>query len=239
MTLSARLVTVVVTLALLAAKKDPAEKDKKKDDALKMKADTFAGLALRGIGPAMISGRITDIAIHPKNNAIRYVASASGNLWKTVNAGTTWTPIFDDQGSYSLGSVTLDPKNPLTVWLGTGENNSQRSVSYGDGVYKSVDGGTSWENVGLKASEHISTILVDPRDSNVVWVAAQGPLWSPGGDRGLYVTRDGGKTWTKSLDISENTGVTDVVMDPRNPDVMLAAAYQRRRHVWTLFNGGP
>jgi photosystem II stability/assembly factor-like uncharacterized protein len=234
----------ILTLALLvpiavAAPKKDKEKPEEKKDTSKMKDDTFAGLSMRGIGPAMISGRITDIAVHPKDKAIRYVTAASGNVWKTVNAGTTWTPIFDDQGSYSIGCITLDPKNPLTVWLGSGENNSQRSVSYGDGVYKSVDGGTSWENVGLKASEHISKILVDPRDSSVVWVAAQGPLWSPGGDRGLYVTRDGGATWTKSLDISENTGVTDVVMDPRNPDVMLAASYQRRRHVWTLINGGP
>src|SRR5262245_45157168 len=155
----ARLLSVALSLALLAAAKEPAEK-KKEEDKGKLKDDTFSGLALRNIGPAMISGRITDIAIHPKDHAIRYVTAASGNLWKTTNSGTTWKPIFDDQGSYSLGCITLDPKNPLTVWLGSGENNSQRSVSYGDGVYKSLDGGTSWENVGLKASEHISKILV-------------------------------------------------------------------------------
>ena len=131
------------------------------------------------------------------------------------------------------------PRTRWSIWVGTGENNSQRSVSYGDGLYKSTDGGKSWDNVGLKKSEHIGKIVIDPRDSNIVYVAAQGPLWSPGGDRGLYKTTDGGKTWKAVLAISENTGVTDVVLDPRNPDILYAATYQRRRHVWTLIDGGP
>ncbi len=215
--------------------------EKKKEDEKKdpMSAATFAGLELRGIGPALTSGRVGDIAVDPTSPKTWYVAVASGGLWKTVNAGTTFTPIFDGQGVFSIGCVTVDPKNPLTVWVGTGENNSQRSVAYGDGVYKSQDGGKTWENVGLKKSEHIAKILIDPRDSNTVYVASQGPLWAPGGDRGLYKTTDGGKTWKPILTISENTGVTDVVMDSRNPDVLYAAAYQRRRHVWTLINGGP
>jgi photosystem II stability/assembly factor-like uncharacterized protein len=219
-----------------AKKADTKKADAKKDEA---KPDKFKGLAFRGIGPAMISGRITDVAVNPKNNATWYVTTASGSVWKTINAGTTWTPIFDDQGSYSIGCVTLDPGNPLTVWIGTGENNSQRSVAYGDGVYRSSDGGTSWENLGLKNSEHIAKILIDPRDSSRVLVAAQGPLWAPGGDRGLYETKDGGKTWKAILTVDENTGVTDVVRDPRNPDVLYAATYQRRRHIWTLIDGGP
>ena len=135
--------------------------------------------------------------------------------------------------------MVLDPKNSNVVWVGTGENNSQRSVAYGDGVYKSLDSGRTWTNVGIKQSEHIGKILIDPRDSETVYVAAQGPLWGPGGDRGLYKTTDGGKTWTRILAIDENTGVTDVVLDPRNPDVLIAATYQRRRHVWTLIDGGP
>jgi len=215
---------------------DPA---KKSEPSGPMKADTFNGLALRAIGPAMISGRISDLVVHPRDKAVWYVAAASGGVWKTTNAGTTWKPIFDDQGSFSIGSIAIDPKNPLTLWVGTGENNSQRSVAYGDGVYKSVDGGTTWTTMGLKNSEHLSRIVVDPRDSNVVWVSAQGPLWSPGGDRGLYVTRDGGKTWTKAFETSPHTGVTEVHLDPRDPDVMFAATYQRRRHVWTVINGGP
>ncbi|MGZ5446456.1 MAG: WD40/YVTN/BNR-like repeat-containing protein [Thermoanaerobaculia bacterium] len=208
-------------------------------DAPKYDHSTFSGLPLRGIGPAMPSGRIGDLAVDPRDTRVWYVAVASGGVWKTVNAGTTFEPIFDSEGSYSIGCVTIDPNNSLVVWVGSGENNSQRSVSWGDGVYKSVDGGKSWKNVGLGKSEHIGKILVDPRDSNVVYVAAQGPLWNPGGDRGLYKTTDGGKTWKPVLTISENTGVTDVVFDPHNPDILYAASYQRRRHVYTLINGGP
>src|SRR5262249_28372144 len=184
-------------------------------------------------------GRNAAFAVPAADASNYYVADASGGVWKTTNAGTTWTPIFDNEGSYSIGAIALDAKNPHVVWVGTGENNSQRSVSYGDGVYRSDDGGKSWKNVGLKNSEHIGRILIDPRNSDVVYVAAQGPLWSAGGDRGLYKTVDRGKTWKKVLSISENTGVTDVVLDPRDPDVLIAAAYQRRRHVWTLINGGP
>nr|NIV49398.1 glycosyl hydrolase [Gammaproteobacteria bacterium] len=241
----ARVVSLFVLLLLMIDPVAAAKKAKSGDgeeqgkDEGPLAAKTFTGLKLRSIGPAITSGRIGDIAVHPRDKALYYVAVASGGVWKTANAGTTWTPIFDDQGSYSIGCVTIDPNNPLVVWVGTGENNSQRSVSYGDGVYKSVDGGTTWAKMGLENSEHISKIVVDPRDSNTVWVAAQGPLWAPGGDRGLYRTQDGGENWELVLEISENTGVTDIVFDPRNPDVIYAAAYQRRRRVWTLINGGP
>ena len=203
------------------------------------RSSTFSGLSFRSIGPALTSGRVSDIAVHPDNRKEYYLAIASGGVWKTVNAGTTWEPIFDDQPSYSIGCVTIDPNNALVVWVGTGENNSQRSVSNGDGVYKSVDGGKSWTNVGLETSEHIAKIVVDPRDSNTVYVASQGPLWRSGGERGLYKTTDGGESWNLVLEISENTGVTDLLMDPRDPDVLIAASYQRRRHVWTLIDGGP
>jgi photosystem II stability/assembly factor-like uncharacterized protein len=211
----------------------------KAEEKGKLNAGTFAGLKLRNIGPALMSGRVSDIAVDPTDRSTWYVAVASGGVWKTANAGITWAPIFDNYGSYSIGCVTVDPNNHLTVWVGTGENNSQRSVGWGDGVYKSLDGGRSFKNMGLKNSEHIAKIIVDPRDSKVVYVASQGPLWSAGGDRGLYKTVDGGETWELVLDISENTGVTDIALDPRNPDVVYAAAYQRRRHVWTLINGGP
>ncbi|MCP5103988.1 MAG: glycosyl hydrolase [bacterium] len=204
-----------------------------------LNAGTAAGLKFRNIGPALMSGRISDIAVHPQKQSTWYVAAGSGGVWKTVNAGTTWTPIFDKQTSYSIGCVTLDPNNPEVVWVGTGENVSGRHVGYGDGIYKSLNGGKTWQNMGLKQSEHISKILVDPRDSNLVYVAAEGPLWSPGGERGLYKTTDGGKTWKFSLEISKNTGVTDVAMDSANPDILYAAAYQRRRSVASLLAGGP
>lgn len=211
--------------------------DEKEEEDL-MSPGTFSGLALRNIGPALMSGRISDIAVHPEDRSVWYVTVACGGVWKTVNAGTTWTPIFDDQPSYSIGCVAIDPLNPFTVWVGTGENNSQRSVGYGDGVYKSLDGGKHWKRMGLENSGHTGKILIDPRDSKVVYVAAQGPLWSAGGDRGLYKTVDGGETWTCVLEISENTGVSDMVFDPRDPDVLYASSYQRRRHVWTLISGG-
>ena len=237
--------TSLLILALLAPGVALARRDK--DDAAKaaeeqtgkLKAATFAGLALRPLGPALTSGRVIDIAVHPEDARVWYVAAASGGVWKTVNAGVTWTPVFDGEGSYSIGCVVVDPANPHVVWVGTGENNSQRSVGYGDGVYKSRDGGKTWQRMGLERSEHVGKIVIDPRDSDVVYVAAQGPLWSSGGDRGLYKTSDGGATWKRVLAISDDTGVTDVVLDPRDPDVLVAASYQRRRRVWTLIDGGP
>ena len=215
-----------------------ADDDEETEDKL-FASKNLSALKFRPIGPAITEGRISDIAIVPGAHHHWYAATASGGVWETVNSGTTWKPIFEGKGSYSIGCITIDPGNPLVLWVGTGENNSQRSVSYGDGVYKSVDGGTSWENVGLEDSEHIAKIVVDPRDSDHVYVAAQGPLWREGGDRGLYETADGGDTWNLILEVDEHTGVTDLVIDPRDPDVMYAATYQRRRHVWTLIDGGP
>jgi photosystem II stability/assembly factor-like uncharacterized protein len=202
-------------------------------------SEALAGLEFRNIGPALMSGRISDMAIHPKCRSVWYVCAASGGVWKTENAGTTWTPIFDAQGSYSIGCVTLDPSNPEIVWVGTGENVGGRHVGFGDGVYKSLNGGGTWTNMGLSKSEHVGRILVDPRDSNVVYVAAEGPLWASGGERGLYKTVDGGKTWTLSLEISKDTGVTSAEFDPANPDTIYAAAYQRRRTVAAFMGGGP
>jgi len=226
---------LVILFALNAVGGEEGENKEK----TKLSAETFSGIKLRNIGPALMSGRIADIAIdHTKPN-IWYVAVGSGNVWKTVNAGTTWTPIFEKYGSYSIGCVTIDPSNSAVIWIGTGENVGGRHVGYGDGVYKSLDGGKSFKNMGLKNSEHIAKILVDPRDSNVVYVASQGPLWSGGGDRGLYKTTDGGKTWNQILSKGPYTGVTDVAFDPRNPDVMYAATHQRHRTVWALVNGGP
>jgi photosystem II stability/assembly factor-like uncharacterized protein len=214
------------------------KKDEEKDKS-PYKSATFDGLKFRLLGPAVTSGRITDFAVNPDNCHEFYVAVASGNVWKTTNSGNTWEPIFDKYGSFSTGCVTIDPNNSHVIYVGTGENNSQRSVSWGDGIYRSEDGGKSFKNIGLKNSEHIGKILVDPRDSKIIYVAAQGPLWGPGGQRGLYKSTDYGATWDSVLYVSENTGINDVVMDPRNPDVLYASSYQRRRHVWVLINGGP
>jgi photosystem II stability/assembly factor-like uncharacterized protein len=201
--------------------------------------DTLQTFAFRTLGPSLTTGRISDIAVDPKNPSVWYAAAASGNLWKTENRGNVWTPIFETYGSYSLGVVTVDPRDSNIVWLGTGENNNQRSVAFGDGVYKSTDAGATWKRMGLENSEHIQNIVIDPRSSNVVYVTAIGPLWSSGGDRGLYKTTDGGQSWKAVLTISADTGVTDLAMDPKNPDVLYAAAYQRRRAVGQLIGGGP
>jgi photosystem II stability/assembly factor-like uncharacterized protein len=199
----------------------------------------YDALAFRNIGPAINGGRIADIDIHPDDRNVMYVAVGSGGVWKTENAGTTWQPIFDDESSYSIGSVEIDPSKPATVWVGTGEDVGGRHVGFGDGVYKSTDGGNTWRNMGLRASEHISTMLVHPENSDVVWVSAQGPLWTPGGERGLYKTDDGGATWRKVLGDGEWTGVTDIVMDPRDPDVLYAATWDRHRTVAAYMGGGP
>jgi len=223
-----------LTLALAALFLSIASATFAQDDA-----NPLASLPLRSIGPALTSGRIADFAFHPERKHEYYVAVASGGVWKTTNNGTTWTPLFDGEGSYAIGVVELDPSDSNTVWVGTGENNAQRSVGFGDGVYKSIDGGKSWTNMGLKDSGHISQIWIHPDDSDVVLVAAQGPLWNSGGDRGLYKSTDGGESWKNILSIDADTGINEFVVDPRDSDRIVASSYQRRRHVWTLINGGP
>ncbi|MCK5136944.1 MAG: hypothetical protein KAR19_14250 [Bacteroidales bacterium] len=200
---------------------------------------TLNGLKFRNIGPAFVSGRIADIAVHPEDDNCWYVAVGSGGVWKTVNAGVTWTPIFDGQPSYSIGCVTIDPNNPHTIWVGTGENVGGRHVGFGDGIYKSIDDGKSWENMGLGSSEHISKIIVHPDNPDIVFVAVQGPLWSEGGERGLYKSTDGGENWNKVLGDDRWIGVTDLVMDTEDPDWLYAASWQRHRNVAAYVGGGP
>jgi len=210
------------------------------DTTNKISSATFAGLRFRSLGPALTSGRIIDIAIHPSDKSTWYIAAASGGVWKTTNAGITWAPIFEDQGSYSIGALAIDPKDPLTIWVGTGEHNSQRSVGYGDGVYKSTDGGRTWTNTGLKLSGNIGRIAIDSRNSAVVYVAAQGPLWSGGGERGVYKTTDGGATWAQVLKGDNDwTGANEVHLDPKNPEVVYASLWQRFRRQWGFIDGGP
>jgi photosystem II stability/assembly factor-like uncharacterized protein len=218
-------------------KKGSAKEQEKKE--LADSSSTFSGLSFRSIGPAWASGRISDFAVNPNDHSEIYVAVSAGNIWKTTNNGTTWTPVFDNYGAYSIGCLKLDPLNPFIIWAGTGEHNHQRAIGYGDGIYKSEDGGASWKNMGLKNSRQIGMIAIDPRNTDVVYVAAEGSIWGPGGDRGLFKTTDGGKNWKKMLEISENTGVNNVILDPRYPDVIYATSEQRRRHVFTKISGGP
>ncbi|MBE9484219.1 MAG: glycosyl hydrolase, partial [Bacteroidetes bacterium] len=238
--LSSTLFALVIMMFLFASPDAFAQKKKKSDE----KNDTItsgqvSGLKWRSIGPAFTSGRIADFAVNPCNPSEYYVAVASGHIWKTVNNGTTFSPIFDNYGAYSIGCLAMDPNNHNVVWAGTGENNHQRALGYGNGVYKTVDGGKKWKNKGLKDSRQVGKILIDPRNSDVVYVAAEGSVWGPGGERGLYKTIDGGTTWELVLEISEHTGINDMVMDPRDPDVIYASSEQRRRHVHTKIGGGP
>lgn len=230
---------ITFLIVLISFSNANAQKKKEKDaNKYWLQSSQLQGLKFRSIGPALTSGRISDIAVNPKNFNEYYVAVASGGVWKTTNHGVSYQPIFDGEGSYSIGCITIDPNQPSTIWVGTGENNNQRSVGYGDGVYKSTDGGKTWKNMGLKESEHISKIIVDPRNSDVVYVASYGPLWSDGGDRGIYKTTDGGENWEQVHFISDKTGSSDLVMDPTNPDILYEAVHQRRRHVFTYIGGG-
>jgi len=245
-TLFLSILTATTAFLVASAPLDPAHAQHRggrggaaSDSASSPFATAVRGLHFRSIGPAVVSGRIIDLAVDAKHPSTWYVATAAGGLWKTTNAGTTFTPIFDHEGSYSIGTVVIDPNNSNVVWVGTGENNAQRAVAYGDGVYKSIDGGRSWQNMGLKGSEHIGKILIDPRNSDVVYVAAQGPVFGGGGDRGLYKTTDGGKTWTNVLSGGKWAGAGDAVMDPTNPDVLIVSLWQRGRKQWGYIAGGP
>ena len=219
------------------------EKVKEKQES-KIDSGTLSALKLRSIGPAFMSGRIADIAINQDNPNIWYVGVGSGGVWKTANAGTTFEPIFDGQTSYSIGCVSIDPSNSNTIWVGSGENVGGRHIGYGDGIYVSRDGGKSFINMGLKKSEHLSKIIIHPKNSNIIFAASQGPLWSAGGERGLFKSIDGGKSWKNVLNRDSEkggnyTGVTDVSMDPNNPNILYAATHQRQRTVWALMNTGP
>ncbi len=226
------IITIIIVATSVTPQAFPETEDKKN-------AAPLSSLPLRLIGPAYPSGRISDLAFFSSGHHDYLAATASGGLWRTRDAGVSWTPLFDKEGSYALGVVEIAPSDEKIIWVGTGENNAQRSVAAGDGVYKSTDGGTTWKNMGLKASGHISQIWIHPEDPDTVLVAAQGPLWSDGGDRGLYKTIDGGTNWDRILEIDEHTGVNEFIVHPDNFDLIIASTYQRRRHVWVLINGGP
>ena len=199
---------------------------------------SLSGLSFRSIGPAVTGGRIVDLAVNPKRTSEYYAASGHGSLWKTVNNGITFMPAFENQGSFSMGCVRMDPSNPNIVWVGTGESNNQSNVIYGDGIYRSEDGAKSWKNMGLQNAEHIGSIVIDPTNSNIVYAAAYGSLRNSGGDRGIFKTNDGGKTWRRVLFVSENTGFFELHMDPRYSTNLYAVAHQRMRKGYTGVGGG-
>ena len=201
--------------------------------------DPFAALRLRSIGPANMSGRFTDIAVNESNPYEFYAAAATGGLWKTSDNGVTWKPVWENQSVNSIGAVTVDQRNPRTVWLGSGEATNRQSSGWGDGVYKSTDGGATWTNMGLRTTARIARIVVDPVNPDVVYVAAPGHLWGPNTERGLFKTTDGGRTWTLILSRNEDTGAVDVAVDPSDSRIVYAALYQHRRTPFGFVGGGP
>jgi photosystem II stability/assembly factor-like uncharacterized protein len=202
------------------------------------KATLFDGLHFRSIGPAGMSGRIADIAVYEADPNIFYVGAAHGGVWKTINGGTTFDDQFQHDGLMSIGDIAVAQNNPDLVWVGTGESNNRQSTSWGDGVFKSTDGGKTYTNVGLRTSRHINRIVIDPRNTDNVFVAATGPLFGSGGERGVYKTSDGGRTWKQVLKVDQDTGANDIVMDPSDSRILYASTYQRRRTACCMNGGG-
>ena len=212
----------------------PAEKAPSKPlvfpPAMKIDSELLKSVKWRSIGPANMAGRITDIAVHDKDPSLWFVATASGGILKTVNRGTTVTHQFDKQETVSIGAIAVDPNDTNVLWAGTGEANPRNSVSFGDGIYKSTDSGSTWKNMGLKKTYQISRVLVSPKDSNTVYVGAAGRLYGPNEDRGVFKTTNGGETWEKVLFVDNKTGVIDMTMDPTDPDTIIAAFWDRHRN---------
>ena len=230
------LLSLFVSVAVFAAEKPAAPKPLPPPTDYN---DVFKGLKFREIGPAVMGGRIDDFAVVESNPDIIYVGTASGGVFKTTNGGTTWEPVFDDQPNSTIGDVTVAPSDPSIVWVGSGEANNRQSSSWGNGVYKSTDGGKSWKHMGLDNSMHIGRIVISPADPNTLYVAAGGNLWGPSKERGVYKSSDGGKTWSNVLFVNDDTGASDIAMDPDSPGTLIAAMYQRRRTVFGYNGSGP
>ena len=210
--------------------------------AQKLGEEILGKVHYRSIGPTRQGGRYVDFAVAEDQPSVFYAALASGGVWKTVNNGQTFTSIFDDAGAISVGDIAVDPTDVNVLWVGTGEANNSRTAYYGDGIYKTIDGGETWKNMGLKMSQHIGRIIIHPENTDIVWVAAEGPLYSNNEECGVYKTTDGGNSWEKVLSAKrgkKHIGVVDLVMEPGNPDVLYAATYDKERRPWTFNAGGP
>ncbi|HSJ08602.1 MAG TPA: hypothetical protein VK928_01785, partial [Longimicrobiales bacterium] len=242
---AACVLALLVTAAPLAAQAGRAQPAPASLIAGVSDSATLASLSFRSIGPAVMSGRMADIAVppaaHPGERLGKtvYAATSAGGVWKSVNAGVTWSPIFDSQRVSSIGAVAVAPTDANIVWVGTGESNNLRSSSWGEGIYRSNDAGETWTHMGLTRTQHIARIVIHPRDANTVFVAAMGPLWAEGGERGFYKTTDGGGSWRNTKSFGPHTGITDIVLDPTNPNIIYATSYQRDRRAYSFVAGGP
>jgi photosystem II stability/assembly factor-like uncharacterized protein len=232
---------LVVLCGLLCTHASPASEARARQGAgaARLEASHLSGLEWRHLGPGIISGRIVDLAVYDKNPRIVYAASASGGVWKTANRGVSWAPVFENGRTGSLGAIAVATDNPDIVWIGTGEAWSMRANSWGDGVYRTLDGGKTWQHMGLEKTQHIGRVLIHPQNPNIVYIAAMGALWTSNEERGVYKTTDGGKTWIRALTISPFTGVADLAFDPGDPDTIYAAAFQRERRFYSFVGGGP
>jgi len=208
-------------------------------DAAKAFQSAVSGLKFREIGPATMGGRIDDIEVSPNDGRTIYVATAAGGILKSTNGGTSWTNIFDKEAVPSVGDIAISPSSPAIIWAGSGEANNRQSSSWGNGIYKSYDAGKTWKNMGLAGTMHIARIVVHPTNPDIVWVAAEGNLWAPSSERGVYKTTDGGKTWSQVLKVNDETGASDIAVDHESPNILYAATYQRRRTAWGFNGSGP
>ena len=230
---------VLALAGLASAQQGSAGSGSATNNAGAAATEKLKNLDFREIGPAIMGGRIDDVAVVESNPNIVYVGPATGGIWRTTNNGTTWEPLFDKESNPSVGDIAIAPSDPSVIWVGTGEPNNRQSSSWGDGIYKSTDAGKTWKNMGLAATKHIGRVVIDPHNPEVVYAAALGHLWGPNPERGVYKTTDGGKTWTQVLKVNDDTGVSDIAMDPESPDTLYAAAYERRRTAFGFNGGGP
>src|SRR3989442_6092762 len=228
---------LAASLASAQSQSDSRQPGAKEDQAKSQFERAFERLEWRSIGPANMGGRVTDVEGVPGDPSIVYVASASGGLWKTTNGGVSWKPIFEREGTISIGDIAVQPGNADVVWVGTGESNTRNSVSFGDGIYKTLDGGKTWKHMGLRDTQFISGIVINPQNPDIVYVGAIGHAFGPNEDRGVFMTTDGGKNWTRTLYIDNQHGCADLTIDPSNPNILYAAMWSFERKPWTFRSG--
>ena len=233
--LTVLLVAAILALSLCAVPAQPVQSQ----TTAGLDPSLMTTLRFRELGPAVAGGRVHDVEAVPTDPSVIYVGAASGGVWKSVDGGTKWRPLWDELPNSSVGDIALAPSDPQILYVGTGGPNNRQSTLYGNGVWRSTDGGETWSHLGLVETRHVGRIRVHPTDPDIVYVAAMGNLWSANDERGVFKSTDGGRTWQKVLYVDDDTGAVDLVMDPSDPQTLYAATYQRRRRTWGFNGGGP